>query len=130
MTDKIVMDFHILQRKKYNLLKEVLELSLEIGQSMDRNDQSCLRKNLAMRQDPIAKLSEIKNQTLFELDRLSADDAEHIRLVMSGKKAESKVEQALLQQIQESDLLLDKIMVLDEKINKRVVGKDSVYSKK
>ena len=41
MTKSDWMDLTVLERKKYNCLSEVLDLSRQMGEAMDRNDQVC-----------------------------------------------------------------------------------------
>ena len=43
-----------------NLLNEVLDLSRQIAQALDRNDQVAVEMLIAMRQEPITKLEEAK----------------------------------------------------------------------
>ena len=60
MTKGDWLDLTVLERKKYNFLSETLDLSQQMGEAMDRNDQVSLRMLVAMRQDPILGLEEVK----------------------------------------------------------------------
>ena len=51
MTKSDWMDLTVLERKKYNCLSEVLGLSQQLGEAMDRNDDVSVRMLVAMRQD-------------------------------------------------------------------------------
>ena len=59
MSGNELMDLAVLERKKYNYLNEVLDLTEQIGQAADRNDQVAMRMLVAMRQDPILSLAEV-----------------------------------------------------------------------
>ena len=58
MTAGVWMDLTVLERKKYNSLSEVLDLTRQLGESLDRNDQVAVRMIIAMRQDPLLRLEE------------------------------------------------------------------------
>jgi len=60
MTKGDWMDLTVLERKKYNYLSEVMDISRQMGDALDRNDQVSMRMLIAMRQDPILGLEEIK----------------------------------------------------------------------
>ena len=63
-----------------NLLNEVLDLSRQIAQALDRNDQVAVEMLIAMRQEPITKLEEAK-QALQEQGEDLENAEEALRLV-------------------------------------------------
>ena len=66
MTKSDWMDLTVLERKKYNCLSEVLDLSQQLGEAMDRNDDVSVRMLVAMRQDPLLQLQvQQAGQVLF-----------------------------------------------------------------
>ena len=60
MTKSDWLDLTVLERRKYNLLSEVMDLSQQLGEALDRNDDVSVRLLVSMRQDPILRLEEIK----------------------------------------------------------------------
>ena len=62
MTKGDWLDLTVLERKKYNQLSEVMDLSRQLGEAMDRNDQVSLRMLISMRQEPILQLEELKRE--------------------------------------------------------------------
>ena len=58
MTGAEWMDLTVLERRKYNDLTEALDLTRQLGESMDRSDQVAVRMIIAMRQDPLLRLEE------------------------------------------------------------------------
>ncbi len=129
MTEKDVLDIHLLERKKYNLLLEVLDLSKQIGSGIDRNDQSAVRALFGMRQEPISSLEKIKAEMSDKLTALGSANAAHMRQVLAGKTSSTPAEERLMQQAVSTEELLSQVLVLDQRINKRIAGKDSVYQK-
>ena len=72
----MLLDLQVLERKKYNLLNDVMDLSQQLATAMDRNDQVSVRMLVAMRQDPLTQLEEVKHnlsrrllERIIELDR-------------------------------------------------------------
>ena len=72
----MLLDLQVLERKKYNLLNDVMDLSQQLATAMDRNDKVSVRMLVAMRQDPLTQLEEVKHnlsrrllERIIELDR-------------------------------------------------------------
>ena len=76
MTKGDWLDLTVLERKKYNFLSETLDLSQQMGEAMDRNDQVSLRMLVAMRQDPILGLEEVKRAIDMKLVSLLPEERE------------------------------------------------------
>lgn len=127
MTDKEILEIHILERKKFNLLNEVLDLSKQIGQSMDRNDQVSLRMLLGLRQEPIEKLEELKIQLASVVKSYPTEEAEHLKKVLGGRASNNKPEEALKNQALATKKLLEQVLALDERINRKITGEESIY---
>lgn len=128
MTEKDILDVHVLVRKKFNLLGEVMELSRQLGESIDRNDQVSVRMILGMRQEPIEKLEALKIQMTETLGKHPKPEEKHLRKVLSGGKTDNKAEEALKNQAKATKQLLEQVLELDERINKKIAGEHSVYN--
>ncbi len=127
MTEKEILDIHILERKKFNLLSEVLDLSKQIGESIDRNDQVSLRMLLGMRQDPISQLEEIKANFGGILANLPSEESQHLRDILGGRASDNPAEEGLKKQAIATGQLLAQVIDLDKRINQRIAGDQSVY---
>ena len=68
------MDLTVLERKKYNDLTEALDLTRQLGESMDRSDQVAVRMIIAMRQDPLLRLEETEKTLKDRRRTLSEED--------------------------------------------------------
>ncbi len=110
MTEKEVLDFHVLERKKFNLLSEVMDLSKQIGQSVDRNDEVTVRMLLGLRQEPIAKLDTLKSTLAEKMGQLPEDEMLHMREVLGGRDSKSKAEEGLRLQALETSKLLSQVL--------------------
>ena len=60
MTKGDWLDLAVLERKKYNCLSEVMDLSRQMGEALDRSDDVSVRMLLALREDPLVQLQELK----------------------------------------------------------------------
>lgn len=130
MTKSDWMDLTVLERKKYNLLSEVMDLSKQLGEVMDRNDDVSVRIMLAMRQEPLLKLQELKHVTDIKRNELSPEDRERISALSQGAAPQGEEETTYQNQAGSARRLLERIVELDERLNRRMGGKDSFYAQK
>ena len=78
------LDLTVLERKKYNYLNETLDLTQQIGSALDHNDQISLKMLLAMRQEPIMYLEELKQTIQARRQDLPPEDQERVQALLSG----------------------------------------------
>ena len=122
------MDLTVLERKKYNYLCEVLDLTQQLGQSMDRNDPVSMRILVAMRQDPILALDELNRSIQQRRQEFSPQEQERISALLSGATPDNDAETAFCNQAGLARRQLERVLELDRRINLRVAGNDSVYA--
>ena len=56
METSALMDAHVQAKRIYNLLNEVMDLSRQMAEAMDRDDQVAIRMLVSMREEPVRKL--------------------------------------------------------------------------
>lgn len=130
MTKSDWMDLTVLERKKYNLLSEVMDLSKQLGEVMDRNDDVSVRLMIAMRQEPLVQLQELKRTVDLKKEELAPEDRERISALDRGADPRGQEETLYQQQAGSARRLLERIVELDERLNRRMGGKDSFYAQK
>ena len=130
MTKSDWVDLTVLERKKYNLLSEVMDLSKQLGEVMDRNDDVSVRIMLAMRQEPLLKLQELKHAADLKKEDLSPEDRERVSALDQGAAPRGEEETTYQNQAGSARRLLERIVELDERLNRRMGGKDSFYAQK
>ena len=130
MDDKMLLDLQVLERKKYNLLNDVMDLSQQLATAMDRNDQVSVRMLVAMRQDPLTQLEEVKHNLSRRLLEFSPDDQDLAHRLLQGEAGSSPREQAVADQSNVNRRLLERIIELDRRLNSRLGGSDSYYAKR
>lgn len=125
----MLLDLQVLERKKYNYLNDVMDISQQLATAMDRNDQVSVRMLVAMRQDPLLQLEEIKRNLARRLQEFSPADQELAHRLLRGEENPgSPQEQAVFDQAGANRRLLDRIIALDRRLNRRLTGDKSFYS--
>ena len=125
----MLLDLQVLERKKYNLLNDVMDLSQQLATAMDRNDQVSVRMLVAMRQDPLTQLEEAKHNLSRRLLEFSPDDQDLAHRLLQGEAGSSPREQAVADQSNVNRRLLERIIELDRRLNHRLTGDKSYYKK-
>lgn len=129
MTGAEWMDLTVLERKKYNYLSETLDLTGQMGEALDRNDQVSVRMLMAMRQDPILHLEEVNRLSLDRRDSLEEEDRERVSALLAGAEGRTDEERTFLEQAQKARRLLERVVELDRRISLRLAGEHSFYKK-
>ena len=124
MTEKAVMDALVQMKRTGNLLNELEDLTQQIGQSIDRNDQVSLQMLIAMREEPLSKLQAadqaIRDQLELLEDKLEA--AQLASMLNGGPPADPDVrmQQQLCEQVAINNRRLKRTMELDQHLNQRL----------
>ena len=129
MTKGDWLDLTVLERRKYNLLSETLDLSQQLGEAMDRSDDVSLRLVLAMRQEPILGLEEVQRAIASKLENLTPEDRQRVSELAGGAAPEGGEETAYFNQAGSARRLLERVLELDRRLNRRMAGENSFYEK-
>ena len=130
MTRDDWLELTVLERKKYNYLAEVQDLTRQLAESLDRNDQVSARMLVAMRQDPILHLGEIDQASQARRRDLTQEDRERAEALLKGAQPRSNEERTFLEQAGRTRRLLERVVELDRRLSLRLAGEDSFYQKK
>lgn len=130
MEDKILQELLVQQKKKYIQLTEVLNVTVQMADAVERDDNVSMSLLIAMRQEPLLVIDEIQQVVGERLESLPAGTAAHLRALMTGRGLEKAApeEQMLDEQCQMNFRLLDRIVMIDKRLNKKV-GKEQSYYK-
>ena len=129
MTGAEWMDLTVLERRKYNDLSEVLDLTRQLGESLDRNDQVAVRMLIAMRQDPLLHLEETDRTARDRRGSLPEEDQERVKALLDGAEARSGPERTFLDQAGKTRRLLERVVEMDRRVSLRMAGGQSFYKK-
>ena len=131
MTEKAVMDALVQMKRTGNLLNEVEDLTRQMGEAINRNDQVSLQMLIAMREEPLGKLQAadqaIRDQLELLTDKLEA--AQLASMLNGGPPADSGVraQQQLCDQVATNNRRLKRIIEIDQRLNERLAREGSVY---
>ena len=128
MTRSDWLDLTVLERKKYNLLSEVMDLSQQLGEALDRSDDVSVRLLVSMRQDPILRLEEIKAAIGSKRDSMPPEEWERVNDLNGGAQPRDEDETVYLNQVGSVRRILERVLELDQRLNRRLAGGDSFYA--
>ena len=130
MTRSDWLDLTVLERKKYNRLSEVMDLSQQLGEALDRSDDVSVRLLVSMRQDPILRLEEIKAAIGAKRDSMPPEEWERVNDLNGGAQPRDEDETVYLNQVGSVRRILERVLELDQRLNRRMAGDDSFYAQK
>ena len=128
MTKSDWLDLTVLERQKYNHLSELMDLTRQLGEAIDRGDEVSVRILLTERETVLLQLQEMDVAVRDCL--LSQPEADAIRLsaLLNGAEPQNPDEEALSAQVTKKQQLLEKINLMDQRISTRLGGKRSFYN--
>lgn len=129
MTKGDWLDLMVLERKKYNCLSEVMDLSQQMGEALDRNDDVSIRLLLALRQDPVLQLEELKRSIDAKEESLPTEERERVSALASGAAPRGELEENYAKQAGAARRLLERVVELDQRLSRRLAGDNSYYAK-
>ena len=128
MTKGDWLDLTVLERKKYNLLTEAMDLTRQLGEALDRNDDVSLRMLISMRQEPILQLEEVKKAAALRREGLSPEELERVSALAAGASPREGEEGAYFEEAGRCRRLLERLLELDRRLSLRLAGENSFYA--
>lgn len=127
MEQSNLLDAYVQAKRIYNLLTEVQNLSNQLAEAMDRNDEVTIRMLLAMRGEPIDKLRLARRTLDQQCSSLGEEDGRRLTQLLKGEGAETKEEAALAEQVAANGRLLKQVIEVDRRLNTKLTREKSVY---
>lgn len=117
------------KRKAYRKLVEVMDLTEQLAQAVERRDEVSTKMLLGMRQDPLIALQEIEETVRRSVLAQPEGDARRLSVLLRGDPAEEEDgdESALREICERNRRELDRIAQLDRRISLKMGGKRSYY---
>ena len=129
MTKDDWLELTVLERKKYNYLVELQDLTGQLAENLDRNDQVSVRMLVAMRQDPVRLLAEVDNSGKIRLAALSEEDRRRAGELLKDGQPRDDGERIFLEQAQKTRRLLEQVVAMDRRVSMKMAGENSFYHK-
>lgn len=131
MEEKTVMDALVQMKRTGNLLNELLDLTRQLGESIDRNDQVSTQMLIAMREEPLGKLQAADKALREQLEALDdREEAGQLAAILNGGSAgddAGRTVKMLCDQVALNRRRLKQATDLDRVLNQRIAREKSAY---
>lgn len=132
ISEKTVMDALVQMKRIGNLLNEMEDLTRQLAESIDRNDQVSTSMLLAMRAEPLQKLQDADHAVREQLESLGdPDEAEALSAMLNGGPPADpgdRVQAMLCEQVTANKRRLGHLMEVDRVLSQRFEREKSAYS--
>lgn len=112
-------------RKRYTALTEAYDLTVQMGEALDRNDRTSFSMLLSMRQEPVLRLQELDEN----IRRIAEGDAPDIearwKALIAGDTPQDADEQMVVNQMQQNKRMIDRLVPIDSRINRVLTERKS-----
>lgn len=131
MDEKTVLDALVQMKRTGNLLNELWDLTQQLGQAIDRNDQVSAQMLIAMREEPLGKLQAADQALRDQLEALpNRDTARQLAAMLNGGQPADPTQQSqvmLCEQVASNNRRLKQVIELDKALNQRLGRENSAY---
>ena len=127
MTGAQLLDAQVQEKRRYALLSELFDLTKQLAEAVDRNDEVTIQMLLSMREGPLAQMRQVEENLTRQRSSLSEEDGRRLAELLSGAQAQRQEENALSGQVGTNRRLLGQLVELDKRVNKTVTREKSVY---
>ena len=104
-------------RKRYTALTETLDLTMQMGEALDRNDRTSLSMLLAMRQELVLRMQELDGN-IRRIVEIDAPDIEaRWRALVRGDNPQNADEQMIVNQMQQNKRVIERLVPIDSRIS-------------
>ena len=115
------------ERAMYRALSEVQDITRELLDAVDRQDQVSVRLFLSMRQEQINQLRDQKELLKKQCGGPPKEEGDLLRQILSGKKPAGVEGEALSLQVERNRALLERTLQADKALSRRLAGRESFY---
>ena len=127
MTEQELQEFLALEKQMYLKLVEAVDLTQQLTESVNRNDDVSITLFLNLRQKTLFELQELTaTLDLMHLD-FSPQAAEKFSDLRSGAEAESPAERLIADCILSNTRITKRLAELDKAVNQKLCGEKSFY---
>ena len=123
------MDIFALVKRTGTLLAETEDITNQLAEAVDRQDEISIDLITSMRYDPIDKLTIADLAVREHLVSLETEDQNRIRALLNGDDtlAQNEMEKALAQQAASNMRLHQKLLEKDRNVNRKITRDKSIY---
>lgn len=127
METSALLDAHVQLKRIYSTLNEALDLTRQLADAVDRDDQVTVQMLVAMRQEPTDKMARAHQALDQQKAALPASDRERLTALLRGAEAETAEEGPLAAQVGLNRRVLQQLVDLDRVVNRKLTREKSIY---
>jgi len=127
MEELILRKAQNLAKKLYMQLVEVQDISRQLAEALDRNDQVTARMLIGMRREPIDIACQTKEAIGALRDALEPEEKQRLTELLNGDEPKTEQEHPLAAQIKSNEQLLRRLTELDKALNIKIARDKSAY---
>ena len=118
----------VLTKRIGNIFNELMDLTTQMATALDRRDEVSVKMLIAMRNEPIDRLT-IADRALREHLAQLDEDEERIRAILNGDEASAvdPLEKILAAQASMNIRAHSKLVELDKVLNRKIAQDKSIY---
>ena len=121
MEQRILMEALVQTKRLYGLLDEVLDLSRQMAEALDRGDEVVVQMLLDMRAEPIRKLTLTDQALRSQKANLPEEEGERLAALLNGTvQPEGAEETALFNQAVSNRRLHQQVMELEQILKRKI----------
>jgi hypothetical protein len=115
-------------KRMFNLLHEVLDVSQQLTEAVDREDSISVKMLLNMRTEPLEELQRVRHTLEGQIEELPPEDGERLATLLNGGEAKDPTEEPLAAQVGANSRLLRQVVEIDQRISYKMTRDKSFYS--
>lgn len=127
MTESVLLDAHVQAKRMYNALTETMDLTRQLAEASDRDDQVAVQLLVSMREEPVKRLRHIQDAIVQQKEALEPQDGQRLDQLMRGEPAADAGEEPLAAQVGVNLRLWQQLRELDEVVNRKLTRGKSFY---
>lgn len=127
MEQNYLLDAHVQARKMYNLLGEVHDLSKQLAEALDRNDEVTVQMILSMRHEPIGELARVYEVLQEQAESTAQAGDGRLRELLNGAEARAPEENGLAAQVAMNGRLLEQVQALEANLNRKISRENTIF---
>lgn len=104
-------------RKRYSALTETYDLTVQMGEALDRDDRTSFSMLLAMRQEPVLRMKELDENIRRIVENDAPDIEGRWRALTRGDTPQDADEQMVVKQMQQNKRVIDRLVPIDSRMN-------------
>lgn len=104
-------------RKRYSALTETYDLTVQMGEALDRDDRTSFSMLLAMRQEPVLRMKELDDNIRRIIENDAPDIESRWRALVCGDAPQDADEQMVVKQMQQNKRVIDRLVPIDSRMN-------------